>query len=318
MQAKEKFSILIVDDDPTVIRIFSRILGDFAPLRFATSGRVALKLARESIPDLVLLDVEMPEFTGFDICKAFKSDPVLAAVPIIFITSHESPQLEVVGLELGAADFISKPPHAPLVLARVRTYQQLKQLSDTVRSAVTMDFLTGTLTRRQIEKTLAQEWLRSQRTLNPLSLLLADIDDFTAFNARFGEEAGDGCLHSVADALKSIAQRPADSLGRFSGGQFALLLPETTAEGAASIAQRAIEAVDRLTDHRVTLTVGVGCQDVLPIEARATGGPAAGAPADLIAAAEQALRNAKLAGGHRAQSIVTAADREFAAAALRA
>src|ERR1700738_4267049 len=111
---KEKFSVLLVDDDPTVIRILSRILCDYAPLRFATSGHVALKLARESLPDLVILDVEMPEFSGLDICKAFKSDPALAGVPIIFITSHESPQLETIGLNLGAADFIKKPPHASL------------------------------------------------------------------------------------------------------------------------------------------------------------------------------------------------------------
>ena len=301
MQAKEKFSILLVDDDPTVIRIFSRILCDFAPLRFATSGRVALKLARESVPDLVLLDVEMPEFTGFDICRAFKSDPLLAGVPIIFITSHESSELEAVGLQLGAADFISKPPHAPLVLARVRTYQQLKLLSDTVRSAVTMDFLTGTFTRRQIEKTLAQEWLRSQRTMSPLALLLVDIDDFTEFNARFGEAAGDACLHAVADALRAVAQRPADSLGRFAGGQFALLLPETTSEGALAVATRAIAAVDRLTGHPVTLTVGVGHQD-----ARPNGVPASGVPADLIAHAEQALRSAQLARGHRAPGLKAA------------
>src|SRR5580658_10432191 len=164
MQAQENFSILLVDDDSMVVRILSHILSDFAPLRFATSGRTALKLARESVPDLVLLDVEMPEFSGFETCKAFKNDPALSAIPIIFISSHESQQLETAGMQLGAVDFISKPPHASLVLARVRTYQQLKTLSDTVRSAVTMDFLTGTMTRRQMEKTLTQEWLRAQRS----------------------------------------------------------------------------------------------------------------------------------------------------------
>jgi diguanylate cyclase (GGDEF)-like protein len=314
MQAKEKFSILLVDDDPMVIRILSRILCDFAPLRFATSGRVALKLARESVPDLVLLDVEMPEFTGFDICKAFKSDPVLAAVPIIFITSHESPQLEAIGLQLGAADFISKPPHAPLVLARVRTYQQLKMLSDTVRSAVTMDFLTGTHTRRQIEKTLTQEWLRAQRSASPLSLLLVDIDEFTAFNARFGEQTGDACLHAVAEALRGVAQRPADSVARFGGDQFALLLPDTDAPGAASIAQRAIEAVDGLQDHRVTVTVGIGCYDWF----QPAGAPAAAVPAELIAAAEQALASAITAGGHQARSVQIGARAAHEAASLRA
>jgi CheY-like chemotaxis protein len=133
MQAQERFSILLVDDDSLVVRILSHILSDFAPLRFATSGRVALKLAREAVPDLVLLDVDMPELSGFEVCKAFKRDAALAQVPIIFITSHESPQLQTMGLQLGAVDFISKPPHAPLVLARVRTFQRLKMLSAAAR-----------------------------------------------------------------------------------------------------------------------------------------------------------------------------------------
>jgi diguanylate cyclase (GGDEF)-like protein len=304
---KEKFSVLLVDDDPMVIRVFSRILGDYAPLRFATSGRVALKLARESVPDLVMLDVEMPDFNGFEVCKAFKSDPRLAAVPIVFISSHESPELETAGLKLGAADFISKPPHASLVLARVRTYQQLKSLSDTVRSAVTMDFLTGTSTRRQLEKILAQEWLRAQRSLAPLSLLLANIDGFTALNSQFGEEAGDACLRSVADALRSVAQRPTDLLARHGGGSFALLLPATNGRGAAVIADRALSAAGEL---RVTLSIGVAClqatRSIIDGEPKVAA-PEAGQPADLIAAAEHAVILARASGG-RTASVVDAAD----------
>jgi diguanylate cyclase (GGDEF)-like protein len=228
-------------------------------------------------------------------------------VPIILMTSHESPQLETVGLQLGAADFISKPPHASLVLARVRTYQQLKALSDTVRSAVTMDFLTGTMTRRQMEKTLTQEWLRSQRSHAPLSLLLADIDGFTALNGEFGEETGDACLRSVADALRSVAQRPSDLVARHGGGKFALLLPETNNEGALNIAGRTLKAIDDLpmldaaTERRITLSVG-GVTNVA-----ATGfsqGPlACGVPGDLIAAAEHGVQCAKTAGGHRAEFV---------------
>jgi len=307
--SKEKFSVLLVDDDPTVIRVFSRILSDYAPLRFATSGRVALKLARESVPDLVMLDVEMPDLNGFEVCKAFKSDPRLAAVPIVFISSHESPALETAGLKLGAADFISKPPHASLVLARVRTYQQLKSLSDTVRSAVIMDFLTGTSTRRQLEKILAQEWLRAQRSLAPLSLLLANIDGFTALNAQFGEEAGDACLRSVADALRSVAQRPTDLLARHGGGSFALLLPGTNCQGAAVIADRAFRTAGELhvpqagNDYRVTLSIGVAhlqaTRSIIDGEPTVAA-PGSGQPADLIAAAEHAVILAKASGGRTA------------------
>src|ERR1700727_850888 len=237
MQAKENFSILLVDDDLMVIRILNCILSDFAPLRFATCGRAALKLARESTPDLVLLDVDMPEFSGFEVCKTFKSDPTLAEVPIIFITSHESAQLEAKGIALGAADFLSKPPHAPLVLARVRTYQRLKALSETVRTAVKMDFLTGATTRRQLEKALTQEWLRAQRSAAPLAVLIADIEGFTAYNAEFGEEKADACLKSVAVVLRKAPFGPTDLLGRYAGGKFALLLPVPDARGAGTVAQ---------------------------------------------------------------------------------
>jgi diguanylate cyclase (GGDEF)-like protein len=309
MQAQEKFSILLVDDDSMAVRILSRILSDFAPLRFATSGSAALKLARESAPDLVLLDVDMPVLSGFEVCKAFKSDPALAEVPIIFITSHESAQLEAKGLELGAADFISKPPHAPLVLARVRTYQRLKMLSDTMRSAVKMDFLTGAVTRRELEKALTQEWLRAQRSEAPLALLLADIEGFTAYNAEFGEDKGDDCLKSVADSLRSAAHRPTDVLGRYAGGKFALLLPETDARGASTVAQRAVDAVGELQilhaalmgRGRVTLAVGGGCRGS---SRSSTWNAAAGAvPNDLIDAAELALKSARAAGGHQARVV---------------
>jgi diguanylate cyclase (GGDEF)-like protein len=315
---RERFSILIVDDDSMVVRVLSHILSDFGPLRFATSGRVALKLARESVPDLVLLDVDMPELSGFEVCKAFKSAPALADVPIIFITSHESSQLETLGLQLGAVDFISKPPHAPLVLARVRTYQRLKMLSDTLRGAVKMDFLTGAVTRHHLEKVLTQEWLRAQRSAAPLAVLLADIDGFTAYNATFGEEKGDACLHSVADALRSAAHRPTDVLGRYAGGQFAILLPETDAHGARTVAQRAVAAVDALQilhapstgRDRLTLSVGGGCRDGSRSPTRyadadrfAETPPTDAVPDDLILAAEQALKGVRSAGGHQTRIV---------------
>lgn len=310
MQRQENFSILLVDDDVMVIRVLGHILSGFQPLRFVTSGRTALKVARESVPDLVLLDVEMPELGGFEVCKAFKADPALAAVPIVFITSHQSPQLQARGIELGAADFISKPPQPPLVLARVRTYQRLKSLSDTLsttlRSAVTMDFLTGAVTRRELEKNLTTEWLRAQRSGASLVLLLADIDGFSAYNALSGDQQGDACLKSVAEALRSVAHRTADVLGRYAGGKFALLLPDTDVPGAGIVARCAIEAVDGLqirhpglpSGSRISLSVGAGCR----IASRSTANHASGmVPDDLMAAAERALQNAKSAGGHQAR-----------------
>lgn len=269
MPAQQQFSILLVDDDPTVVRVLNRILREFSPIRFASCGRDALKLARESVPDLVLLDVNMPEMSGFDVCQAFKLDPMLAQVPIIFVTNHEAAEIQAKALQLGAADFISKPPQESVVQARVRTFQRIKMLSDTLQRAVAMDFITGATNRQQMQLSLQLEWRRALRARSRLALLLAEIDGFAAYTAEFGEESGDMCLKAVADALRTAANRPADVLGRQSAGRFAMLLPDTDAKGASIVAARAIEAVKALDiPHgsvslagRITLSVGCGLSD---------------------------------------------------------
>lgn len=323
MQSREAFSILLVDDDPTVVRVLSRMLSAFEPLRFATSGRHALKLAHESIPDLIMLDVEMPDLGGFEVCRALKSDAVLAEVPVVFLTSHESAELEAVGLQLGAADFISKPPHAPLVLARVRTYQQIKQLSDTVRSAVKIDFLTGTLTRRQLEKALAHEWLRAARMGSPLAFALADIEGFGRYNAQFGEEQGDRCLKALAQALGSLSRGCGNVLGRYAGGKFGLVLPETDEDGAHRIAQQVLDAAQDVyvpgvaggSGERIELSLGVGCCtataaaiDEVGANPHTAAQPDAALAARLIVVAERALREARACGAGRARITVDGRD----------
>jgi diguanylate cyclase (GGDEF)-like protein len=173
-----------------------------------------------------------------------------------------------------------------------------------MRSAVNMDFLTGTLTRHAFEKALTQEWLRAQRSGAPLALLLADIEGFTAYNVKWGEEKGDACLKSVADALRAAAHRSIDLLGRFAGGKFALLLPETDAQGASTVAQRAIAALDEMQTSRtapigrVTLCVGGGYRDASHSSSRN-----AAVQNDVIAAAEQALKSARSAGGHQVRML---------------
>jgi diguanylate cyclase (GGDEF)-like protein len=318
MNPQEHFSILLVDDDSLVIRMMGRMLSEFSPLRFATSGRVALKLALEAVPDLVLLDVEMAEQSGFEVCKLFKSNPTLASVPIVFVTSHDSPELQAMGLSLGAADFITKPPHPAVVLARVRTFQRMKMLSDTLRGTTTMDFLTGAASRRQIEKTLTLECLRAGRSGAPIALLLAGIDDFAARSIELGEAQSDTCLRLVADALRVSMRRPTDLLGRFGSGTFALLLPETGSEGASIVARRAMESVEGLripggssvAGDRISLSIGAGYRDALLSHTRAPNqqlvddSSLIGAnPDDVISAAEQALRSARSAGSRQVRSI---------------
>lgn len=310
----ERSKVLLVDDDPTVITVLGRLLEGFARLRFATGGHEALRLAAEWQPDLVLLDVQMPDLSGFEVCARMKRDPLLSDVPVIFITSHDDTEQELLGLELGAVDFIGKPPRGPLVLARVRTHLRVKQMADALRVAAATDGLTGLANRRCFDEVAPREWLRAQRSGAPLSLLLVDIDHFKAYNDHYGHPAGDRCLQDVASAMRSVVRRPADLLARYGGEEFVMLLPETDARGAAAVAAQLIQAVDALARPHaaspvapvVSVSVGVSSHG---------GGPSvleesADAPAPtldrLVAAADEALYAAKKGGRRRACSLALA------------
>lgn len=312
----DRFSILLVDDDPTVVGVLSNILQDVGRLRFATSGPDALRLARKYPPDLVLLDIEMPGMNGFEVCSAMKATSELADVPIIFITSHDGGDEEVTGLSLGGVDFISKPPRPAQVVARVRMHLRMKQMADVLRSAAYTDGLTGVANRRHFDEALSREWLRAQRTGSPMSLVLSDIDAFKKYNDHYGHQAGDQCLQRVALALRQVLHRPADLVARYGGEEFAVLLPETDATGARFLASQLLDAVDALglphaaspvADH-VTLSVGVSAFDENccgwvehPSDSRFTGLVARPPVSDLVAAADQALYAAKEAGRNTAR-----------------
>lgn len=309
-------SILLVDDDPVQIRILGRILAGLGELRFATSGPAALNVARAAPPDLILLDAEMPDMSGFEVCELLKADSALADIPVIFVTSHGESAFEVAGFEIGAADFITKPVDAPIVLARVRTQLRLKQLGDELRRIATIDPLTGVANRRRLDDCLAREWGRARRTGTALSMLMIDVDHFKSFNDHHGHVAGDACLKSIAQILVDVCLRPADLVARYGGEEFVMLLPDTRRAGASHLAGSVLAAMQRLgiahaassTAPHVTVSIGVACYDedsacwgVSLTESRFMADLSARCSAvDLLRTADQALYAAKHAG--RAQA----------------
>ena len=308
-------SILLVDDDPTAIQIIGRILAGVGKLRFATSGQDALRLARDSTPDLILLDAEMPGMSGFELLKTLKAEFLLADVPVIFITSHSEAGFEVSALDMGAADFITKPLRSSRVLARVRTQLRVKYLADELRRTATTDALTGVANRRQFDESLDREWLRARRTGDPVSLLMIDVDRFKLYNDLYGHPQGDVCLQVVAQALVGACKRPADLVARYGGEEFAMLLPQTSREGAMHMGRQALDAVaavgifhqDTKTTHHVTVSVGIACYDdasarwVNPPLGHRDDSNASCSARELILAADKALYSAKRAGRAQAQ-----------------
>lgn len=295
-------SLLIVDDDTSSIRILSKALSSLGQIRFATGGAEALRLARESPPDLLLLDAEMPDMNGFQVCEAMKADPTLQHVPIIFITSHTDASMEEAGLALGAVDFIGKPIRPAIVTARARAHLRLKLAMDRLNVLAQTDGLTGLANRRYLDQSIDREWSRALRNQCPFSLLLLDIDFFKRYNDCYGHVQGDQCLIAVADALRSCIRRPTDLVARYGGEEFAVLLPDTDGEGACRMADTIVCAINQLNlAHKhsefgqVTVSVGAASFDSASNSWNQTGARLQNSLPDTSSAAEELLAVADLA-----------------------
>lgn len=162
--ALDRASLLIVDDDITVIHVLIKILSGIGSIRYALNGSDALRLAEQEPPDVVLLDVRMPGMSGFEVLGAMRSQPRLMNMFAIFVTGQSSVEMEEEALAQGAEDFITKPFHPAIVAARVRTQLRLKRALDQLRQLSFTDALTGVIaTARCTSTRWAWRPLRSSR-----------------------------------------------------------------------------------------------------------------------------------------------------------
>lgn len=248
--------LLLIDDDPGQIQQLARLLSGYRQLRFATDGAQALELARSWQPELVLLDADMPGIDGFEVCRRLKTDPLLADVPVVFVTQHNDARIEAAVFELGAADFLAKPVAGPALRARVAMQLRLRRMGQRLISLSRRDPLTGLAERGQFDDELVLETRRARRNGLPLTVLLAAVEGLDDYTARHGRGAAENALRHVAGLARQRLQRPADLAARHAESVFALLLPDTAAAGAAQLAlalQRAI-----VPDDELTLTIGIG------------------------------------------------------------
>ena len=260
--------ILIIDDVPTNIQVLAEFLRSDYRVRVAASGKIAFDIIEKlGAPDLILLDVMMPDMDGYEVCRRLKESDKTKHVPVIFVTTKSDIRDEEYGLRLGAVDYISKPFHLPIVLARVYNHINLKIKTDLLESQAMLDGLTNIPNRRRFDETLINEWKRAQRTGQMLSLIIADIDYFKRYNDYYGHSMGDLCLKKVANTLAESVKRPSDLVARYGGEEFVALLPATNLQGANTIAKYFREQVEQLhilheysnTASVVTISLGVAC-----------------------------------------------------------
>lgn len=231
--------VLIVDDERLNITVLAALMEDEYDIVVAKNGEQALKRAHaEQAPDLILLDVIMPDIDGYEVCRRLKEDESTRHIPIIFITVKGTVEEETRGLEMGAVDYITKPFSPAIVKARVANHIELKRQRDMLQHLNLTDPLTGIANRRYFDDYLNHEMKQSEQNQSPLSLVMLDIDSFKDYNDNYGHNSGDKCLRQVATALDECSEGLKHLIARFGGEEFALILPGATSEQAINIAEK--------------------------------------------------------------------------------
>ena len=271
MSDQTKQVILLVDDVPKNLQILGNALkSDDLTVAFATNGKKALEYVQKKQPDLILLDIMMPDMDGYEVCKRIKADTQTMHIPIIFITAMSDADDEYRGFELGGADYITKPFNPRLVRARVESQLRLKRKTDLLEKLSSIDGLTEIPNRRQFDETLSNEWARARRAQSNISLILIDIDFFKQYNDHYGHAAGDKCLQKVAKTLKHSLKRPSDFVARYGGEEFVVILSEIDHKSALMMANKLNESIFQLElPHEASqvseyLTISLGIATTIP------------------------------------------------------
>jgi diguanylate cyclase (GGDEF)-like protein len=289
--------ILLVEDHALERMLLrNRLVVEGLELREATSGREAREHVFSDPPDLILLDLGLPDTHGFELIRMFKEDPRSRSIPIVVLSGTVDATDCVRALDLGAVDFISKPFDALELRARIRSALRTKYLTDLLELQAKLDPLTGLANRLALFDRFEEECVRSRRRNSPLSVLIADLDHFKQINDRHGHGVGDAVLRSTARAFREVARR-FDLVARYGGEEFVVLAPDCDLRGGLTLAARLRDAVGSLDigcggiTVRVTTSVGV-------VSVNDPESPIADLDdaANLLRKADRALYDAKSAG----------------------
>jgi diguanylate cyclase (GGDEF)-like protein len=290
--------ILIVDDDATNVLLLSRILIKAGyVVEEAESGMQCLESVRRQPPDLVLLDVRMPEMDGFEVCRRLKADEHSADIPVIFLTAEgRSDENVSAGFGAGACDYITKPYSRVDVLARVQVSLKQHAKQEEYKQLAGQDPLTGLDNRRNAYKRMTEIMSYAARQGEPVGVVMADLDKFKQVNDTYGHDFGDAVLVAFAQLLQSGC-RLEDVVCRYGGEEFLLVLRNTGGDGAVTLAERLrqglagleLRAPDGSTIH-LSASFGVACSRL---------NEDATSCLDIINRADVALYSAKKGGRNR-------------------
>lgn len=287
-------TILVIDDLVDIHRLLKiRLRDQNVIINSALTGQEGIKLAKELAPDLILLDIDMPGISGFEVLASLKYDPMTVEIPVIFLSGSCGSMNKVKGFDLGAVDFVTKPFDIAELRARVRSALRIRKLVKMLAQRAQVDGLTGLWNRTHLDEQLACQVSQSCRHDTPLALIMADVDKFKSLNDTHGHPFGDQVLQEVATILLEET-RDSDITCRYGGEEFAIILPMTNLPEAVSVAERCRRALEGFVwpaHEDLCVTVSFGVTDLGEAEE-----PTA---ASVIKSADGALYAAKHSGRNR-------------------
>jgi diguanylate cyclase (GGDEF)-like protein len=302
--------VLVVEDSRTQAQWLARVLeGEGYQVQVAVDGREAIRRVSAEPPDLVFLDMILPDMHGLEVLRAIKSSCGDQFIPVILLSVKSDLDSRVAGLRMGADDFLAKPYADAEIQARTAAMLRIKALQDQLRGtkaklerlSVT-DGLTGLYNHLHFEDRLRDEICRSQRYNNaPASLIMLDLDHFKRVNDEYGHPFGDRVLRGTAELISTAIRGP-DICARYGGEEFAVILPNTLLQGALAVAERFLRKLreksypvvgpgnDPGGEVRVTASAGVAVYPTTDVNT----------PETLLKCADDALYRAKREGRDRA------------------
>lgn len=303
---------LVIEDSKTSLKLLCSHLKKMGidPIP-AETGAAGIDLFIKERPDLVLLDIVMPDIDGFDVARQIRQlEPPGDWTPIIFLSALSKDKDIETGIAAGGDDYLLKPISEIVLAAKIRAMQRIIQMRQSLlvltrkldaanqelKRLTSLDGLTGLANRRHFEEVLVREWRRAMRQGEEISILMCDIDFFKMYNDTVGHQGGDECLRQVTNALAGTMDRGGDLLARYGGEEFIAVLPSTSLSGASFVAAQMRKAINKLNiPHagspfgHVTASFGIASAIAMPETD----------PQSIVGAADLALYKAKHAGRNR-------------------
>ena len=267
---EKRGTLLVIDDAKDNRALLFEILADNYKVILAKDGAQGIELTKKHLPDVILLDVIMPEMDGYQVIKLLKKDEETMHIPVIFISSMSTTDDEERGFQLGAVDYITKPFHPAIVKARIKNHFRECYQKKLLAELALVDGLTGIYNRRFCDAEMEKSWNICRRNKSCLSVAMIDIDYFKSYNDHYGHALGDEVLRRTAQSIHNHLKRPNDVVARYGGEEFIVILPNTQAREAKRILNEICHLIENNTiKHELSsvshyLTISAGGASMIP------------------------------------------------------